>query len=162
MTEKEKLYFSDMYDKYAKQMYGICFLYLKNKADAEEAVSEAFTRLMGRTPQFENENHAKAFLTRVCINICKDVLKSGWRKHVVQSEDILVYMTTKEEKSIMEDVFTLPPKYRIILYMHYYQGYTTQEIADMLHMRQSSVLSRLSRGRKKLKEILTDGGFNYV
>ena len=162
MTDSEKRYFSDMYEKHAKAVYSVCLLYLKNKDDAEEAASEAFIRLMESKRGFENDAHAKAYLIKTSVNICKNLLKSGWRKNVVHNEDVLIYMTTSSEESIMEEILSLPPKYRITLYMHYYEGYTAQEIADIMNMSLSAVLSRLSRGRKRLKDILTEGGIYYV
>lgn len=162
MTDSEKRYFSEMYEKHSKSVYGVCLMYLKNKDDAEEAVSESYMRLMEKKIEFESDSHAKAYLIRTAVNICKNLLKSGWRKNVVHDEDVLMYMTTSEEESIMEEILLLPPKYRVIIYMHYYQGYTAQEIADIMNMSLSAVLSRLSRGRKKLKVILTEGGFYYA
>lgn len=161
MTESESRYFSDMYEKCSKAVYGVCLMYLKNRDDAEEAVSESFVRLMENKPEFESESHAKAYLMRAAVNICKNFLKSGWRKKV-QNDDVLMYMTSPEEESIMNEVLSLPPKYRVIIYMHYYMGYSTKEIADIMNMSQSTVLSRLSRGRNKLKAILTEGGFHYA
>lgn len=162
MTESEKRYFSDMYEKCSKSVYGVCLMYLKNKDDAEEAVSESYVRLMGNAPSFESEAHAKSYLMRTAVNICKNYLKSGWRKHTIQDEDVLMYMTTPTEQTVMNEVLSLPPKYRVIIYMHYYAGYSTREIADMMNISQSAVLSRLSRGRNKLRDILTEGGFYYA
>lgn len=162
MTDSEKQYFSDMYEKHAKTLYGVCLLYLKNKDDAEEAVTESFIKLMESKPVFENDSHEKSYLIKIAVNTCKNLLKSGWRKNVVHDEDVLMYMTTSEEESIMEEILSLPPKYRVIIYMYYYQGYKAQEIADIMNISLSAVLSRLSRGRKRLKDILTEGGFYYA
>lgn len=162
MTESEKEYFSVMYENHSAAVYGVCLMYLKNKADAEEAVSESFVRLMENMPVLQNDAHAKAYLLRTAVNICKNSLKSSWRRQVVHDEDVMAYMTSPEEKSIMEEVLALPPKYRVIIYMHYYAGYTSREIADIMGLTQSAVLSRLSRGRQKLKDILTEGGILYV
>lgn len=162
MTDSDKQYFSDMYEKYAKSVYGVCLLYLKNKDDAEEAVTESFIRLMENKTDFENDNHAKAYLMKISVNICKNILKSAWKRNVIHDEDVLMYMTTEEEKGLMEEVLELPPRYRMIIYMHYYEGYKAQEIANILNISLSAVLSRLSRGRKKLKDILTEGGFYYA
>ncbi len=162
MTDSEKQYFSDMYEKHSKSVYGVCLLYLKNKDDAEEAVAESFIRLMEHKKEFEGEDHAKAYLMKTSVNICKNILKSSWKKNVIHDEDVLMYMSTEEEKGLMEEVLELPPKYRVIIYMHYYQGYKAQEIADMMNISLSAVLSRLSRGRKKLKDILLEGGFYYA
>ncbi len=162
MNDSAKRYFSEMYDKHAKTVYSICLLYLKNKADAEEAVTETFIRLMEGSYKFENSGHEKAFLIKTAVNICKNILKSAWRKKVTHAEDILMYMITPQEESIMEEVLQLPPKYRVVIYMHYYQGYKTQEISDIMGISLSAVLSRLSRGRKKLKDILLRGEDFYA
>ena len=162
MTSEEKDYFSAVYEKYADDLYRISLIYLKKREDAEEAVTDTFIRLMEYRPDFENESHEKAWLTKTAVNICKNMHKSGWAKNVVHNEEVLSYMTTPQEVSIMEEVLSLPPKYRVIIYMHYYQGYKAAEIAQMLNMKESTVLSRLSRGRKKLKDILIQGGFFYA
>lgn len=162
MTDTEKQYFSDMYEKHAKSVYGICLMYLKNKDDAEEAVTEAFIRIMQANPAFENDAHTRAYLIQTAVNISKNLLKSSWHRNVVKDEDVLMYMATPEEESVMEELLQLPPKYRVVLYMHYYEGYKAQEIADMMKVSLSAVLSRLARGRKKLKDILTEGGYFYA
>lgn len=162
MTDSEKEYFSTLYDTHAKSVYGVALMYLKNREDAEETVSETFIKIMQTKPSFENDAHARAYLIRTAVNICKNLLKSSWRSKVVHDGDVMLYMATEEEESIMEEVLRLPPKYRVALYMHYYEGYKAQEIADMLGISLSAVLSRLSRGRSKLKDILTEGGYFYV
>lgn len=162
MTDTEKQYFSDMYEKHAKSVYGICLMYLKNKDDAEEAVTETFIRIMQANPAFENDAHTRAYLIQTAVNISKNLLKSNWHRNVVKDEDVLMYMATPEEESVMEELLQLPPKYRVVLYMHYYEGYKAQEIADMMKVSLSAVLSRLARGRKKLKDILTEGGYFYA
>lgn len=162
MTDTEKQYFSDMYEKHAKSVYGICLMYLKNRDDAEEAVTEAFIRIMQANPIFENDAHTRAYLIQTAVNISKNLLKSNWHRNVVKDEDVLMYMATPEEESVMEELLQLPPKYRVVLYMHYYEGYKAQEIADMMKVSLSAVLSRLARGRKKLKDILTEGGYFYA
>lgn len=162
MTDSEKQYFSDMYEKHAKSVYGVALMYLKSREDAEEAVTETFIRVMQVKPVLENDSHERAYLIRTAINICKNLLKSSWHKNVVSDEDVLMYMATPEEESIMEELLELPPKYRVVLYMHYYEGYKAQEIADIMKVSLSAVLSRLARGRKKLKDILTEGGYFYA
>lgn len=162
MTDSQRQYFSTIYERHSKSLYGVCLLYLKNKHDSEEIVSETFIRLMENTPSFENDRHEKSYLTKIAVNLCKNQLKSGWRKNVIHDEDVLMYMTTPVEESIMKEILSLPPKYRVTIYMHYYQGYKAQEIADIMNISLSAVLSRLSRGRKKLKDILVEGGFFYA
>lgn len=162
LTEEQTKYFSRLYEKYADDMYRLCLVYLKRREDAEEAVTDAFIRAMERAPSFENEAHEKGWLMKTTVNICRNMLRSAWTRYVVSNDEVLSYMATPEEISVMEEVLSLPPKYRVIIYMHYYQGYKAAEIAKMLGMNESTVLSRLSRGRQKLREILTQGGVSYV
>ena len=162
MTSEQTEHFRILYEKYAGDIYRICLIYLKSRFDAEEAATDAFIALMEKSPSFENDEHEKAWLIKTAVNICCDMQKSAWRKKVVADDEVLSYMTTEEEVSIMEDVLSLPPKYRVIIYMHYYQGYKAAEIGQMLNMKESTVLSRLARGRKKLRDILTQGGVFYA
>ncbi len=162
MTKEAAEYFSAVYEKYSDDVYRLCLIYMKNKDDAEEAVSEAFVRLMEARPEFENEAHEKAWLMKTAVNLCRNIHKSFWKKNVVGNEEVLGYMTCPEETSIMEEVLSLPPKYRAVIYLHYYQGYKAREISEMTGISTSAVLSRLARGRLKLKELITEGGFSYV
>lgn len=162
MTAEEASYFSDLYTKYANDLYRICLLYLKRKEEAEEAVSEAFVRVMERKPSFENEAHEKSWLIKTAVNICKNICRSPWKNRIQSDEDVTLYLSEPEELSLMEEILSLPPKYRVILYLHYYQGYKTNEIAEMMNMKQSTILSRLSRGRKQLRELLIQGGIFYA
>ncbi len=162
LTDADREYYSTVYDKYANDLYRVSLVYLKKREDAEEAVTDAFIRLMEYRSAFENDAHEKAWLMKTAVNICKNMRKSAWAKNVTPDDEVLSYMSAPEEVSIMEDVLSLPPKYRVIIYMHYYQGYKAAEIAQMLDMSVNTVLSRLSRGRRKLKDILTEGGFFYA
>ncbi len=121
MTDVEREYFSELYDRHSKSVYGVCLMYLKNRTDSEDAVSEVFVRIMERKPVFESDAHAGAYLTRTAVNICKNHLKSPWRKSVVHDEEVLAYMSTPEDEGIMREVLALPARYRMVLYMHYYQ-----------------------------------------
>ena len=162
MTDADREYYSTVYDKYANDLYRVSLVYLKKREDAEEAVTDAFIRLMEYRPAFKNDTHEKAWLMKTAVNICKNMRRSAWAKNVTSDDEVLSYMSAPEEVSIMEDVLSLPPKYRVIIYMHYYHGYKAAEIAQMLDMSVNTVLSRLSRGRRKLKDILTEGGFFYA
>ncbi len=162
LTDADREYYSEVYDKYAADLYRMSLIYLKRREDAEEAVADAFVRLMEYRPRFENDAHEKAWLMKTTVNICKNLRKSALFRRVITNDEVLSYMSVPEEVTIMEEVLSLPPEYRVIIYMHYYQGYKSDEIAAILGMNKNTVLSRLSRGRKKLKSILTEGGFFYA
>lgn len=162
MNAEEKEYFSQIYERWADDIYRLCLLIMKNKADAEEAVSDTFVRLMEYRPSFECVEHGKAWLLKTASNICRNMHRSSWKKRVVCDDDVLKYMKNDEQISIMEDVLALPQKYREIIYLHYFQGYKASEIAQMTGLKESTVLSRLRRGRMRLKDILIEGGFSYA
>lgn len=108
------------------------------------------------TVAFDSEEHEKAWLIRVTINQCKDVLKSFFRRNAV-SLDGLLHVAIKQEPQdtqTLEAVLSLPQKYRNVIYLHYYEGYAVTEIADIMHKPVNTVYTMLSRARKLLKEKL--------
>ena len=130
---------------------------MKNSEDAADAVQETFIRLIRKAPAFENTEHEKAWLIRTAANICKDELKHWWRKH----DDLDNYRETEStEKTEIDEVFIavmdLPDKYKTVVYLYYYQGYTSVEIADILGKPKSTIRNYLHEARKLLKERLGD------
>ena len=125
---------------YADTVRRICFMYLKNDADVED----------------ESDAHEKAWLIRVSINACRDVLKSFFRKKVRSIEEIDVepFYIQEQDKELLDAVLRLPPKYRNVIYLFYYEGYTAVEIAGILKKSENTVYTWLDRGRKELKKQL--------
>ena len=156
MNAEEKEYFSQIYERWADDIYRLCLLIMKNKADAEEAVSDTFVRLMEYRPSFECVEHEKAWLIRVTINQCKDVLKSFFRRNAVSLDGLLPVAVKQEpqDTQTLEAVLSLPQKYRNVIYLHYYEGYAATEIADIMHKPVNTVYTMLARARKLLKEKL--------
>jgi RNA polymerase sigma-70 factor (ECF subfamily) len=126
-------------------------IYLGNKEDAEEAVQESFLKLIYKSPQFINNEHEKAWLIRVTINVCKDMLRSIWRKRVVSIEDIERYYDSSKEIEIMEEIIRLPSKYKDVIYLYYFEDYSIKDISKILKVTESAVKMRLKRGRDALK-----------
>lgn len=146
-------------EQYADTVYRICICYLKNRADCEDLFQTVFMRYMMYEGRFYSEEHKRAWLIRVTANACKDQLKTAfWRKS--DPLDILadsaVYITEKQQE-VMEAVLELPEKYRIVIYLFYYEGYSAVEIAEVLHKKENTVYSLLARGRKMLKTKLGGG-----
>ncbi|BAE82681.1 RNA polymerase sigma factor [Desulfitobacterium hafniense] len=146
------------YDKHANTLYRLGLMYLKNHWSAEEVVMDTFIKFMEAKPDFESPDHEKFWLIRTAINACKDTLKSSWVKKVTLTQDICERLTTSIEKEIMKELLELPPMYRSVIYMYYYEGYTTKEIALILGKRESTIRSQLTRGRALLKTILLKEG----
>lgn len=143
--------FSKKYSLYSDMLFKICMVYLGNKEDVEEAMQEAFIRLVYKSPQFINEEHEKAWLIRVTTNICKDMLRSVWHKRVVKMEHIENYYDNPSDIHIMEEILKLSSKYKAVIYLYYFEDYTVKDISDILKITESAVKMRLKRGRDILK-----------
>lgn len=140
-------------EQYAHTVAKTAFSYLKNVADAEDITQEVFLTLMQNEKNFKNDEHLKAWLIRVAINKCKNHLKSSWFKN---RNPILgdIPDLSKEENEVLSAVLSLKIKYRIPLHLYYYEGYSIKEIAKIMAMPESTVGTRLARGRKILKDML--------
>lgn len=143
--------FTEKYHQYAEMLYRLCMVYLGNPQDAEEAVQEVFVRLLYKAPSFADGEHEKRWLLRVAVNLCKDTLKSGWRTRTVQLEEAGDFAAPGELQQDAALLVSLPAKYKAVLYLHYYEGYTGPEIAKMLGIGLSAVKMRLKRGRELLR-----------
>lgn len=146
--------FVEVYYRHVDTVYRVCYSFMKNQADTEDMVQETFLHLLSSKKCFENERHAKAWLIVTASNVCKDTLKKWWRK----SENIEDYLDISEEPKpddgILEAILQLPPDFKDAVYMYYYEGFTTVEIAQYLHCPESTVRSRLMRAKKKLQIML--------
>jgi RNA polymerase sigma-70 factor (ECF subfamily) len=139
-------------DRYGDMLYRLCLIMLENTADAEDAVQETFIKFVQKSPDFNDSGHEKAWLITVATNKCRDMLRYRSR-HITESEELLSsYAVEKEDSGILEALMELKDKYRIILTLHYVEGYKTEEIAELTGISPSAVKMRLSRGRKLLRE----------
>ncbi len=142
---------------YADTVNRICIVYLKNKADAEDIFQNVFLKYYSSSAHFVDEDHKKAWLIRVTINECKNLLKNFFRKNAVSIEEIAaigVDSKFDEDYHITKAVLNLAEKYRTIIYLYYYEGYTAVEIGKMLNKNVNTVYSLLARGRELLKAVL--------
>jgi RNA polymerase sigma-70 factor (ECF subfamily) len=148
-------YVRDMVMKYADMVTRIAFQNTGNQADAEDAAQEVFLKLM-RQPVFADETHAKAWLIRVTVNQCRDLKKSFWHRRTEPLSGTLS-VPEDEPRDVLAEVRKLPANYRDAIYLYYYEGYTVPEIAELLGRKENTVGSWLTRARKRLKDILTEG-----
>ena len=146
---------------YSPSLLRAALLYLKNTADAEDAVQDVFLSYWERQPDFVNEAARKAWLYKAVCNRCKDKLRSGWFRHRAELTEDLSYLPI-EQSDLMDALFALDKKYRIPLHLHYYEGYTIKEIAAILKLPSATVGSRLSRGRTMLKQTLGGNDFEII
>ena len=151
---------ASLYRRHVDMVYQVCLMLMKNVPDAEDAVQTVFRKVMEYDRPFRDHEHEKAWLIVTARNECRNQLKHWWRTRR-ESEDALNKLTWEqpEDGELWETILTLPEKYRLVIYLHYYQGYTTDEIAQMLGDNSSTVRSRLVQARKKLKLRLEAEGY---
>ena len=140
-------------EQYADTVFRLCMVHLKNHADAEDVFQTVFLKFALTSRAFESSEHLKAWLIRVTVNACKDLLKSLFRKNTV-SLDEAAAVISPEYSAVLEAVRSLPKDYRDAVYLHYYEGYTAPEIAAILKKNPNTVYTHLTRGKKMLKDIL--------
>ena len=146
-----------IYHRHVEMLYRVAYSFMKNGADAEDMVQETFIRLLRSGMVFDSVQHEKAWLIVTVSNLCKSALRSPWRRREdidTMSEPPTVEDTVPDET--LDAVMALPEDYKLPVYLYYYEGYQTAEIAEMLRVAPATVRSRLSRARQKLK--LTLGG----
>lgn len=143
-------------DQYSDMVLRLCMVNLKNEADAEDIFQNVFLKYTLSTQPFASSEHEKAWLIRVTINSCRDLLKSFSRRNVISLEEYTAYAPQADESgyAVMEALWSLPKKYRDILYLHYYEGYTAPEIAGILRKNTNTVYTLLRRAKEMLKETL--------
>ena len=145
--------FQNIYDRQVDTVYQVCYSFMKNHADAEDLTQETFLKLLSSGKQFENVRHEKAWLIVTASNLCKDALRKWWRRW----EEIGQFEGIPDEETdctVYEAILRLKKDYKTVVYMFYYEGYTTAEIARYQRCREATVRSRLSRARRKLKSML--------
>ncbi|MEA0562368.1 RNA polymerase sigma factor [Lysinibacillus irui] len=141
---------------YSDTLIRIAVQQTKSMSEAEDIVQEVYMTLMKQKKPFANESHLKAWLIKVTFNKCKDYFKSSRVKKTVPITEDMSFIA-KEEQIVLAEIFELHPKERAIVYLHYYEGYTTAEIANLLEINVNTVGSKLRRARMKLKTILEEG-----
>lgn len=145
---------NELYNRQYQRIYRIAMLYLKNASDAEDAVHTVFLKYMEKSPKFESDSHEDAWFITVTRNYCKDQLKTYWRKHVSTGELPEMAIEEKEEDQLLPQIMQLPEKYREILYLYYYEGYSVHEMSELLSRKESTIQTQLVRARERLKKML--------
>ena len=148
------------YNKYVDMIYRLCYSFLKNKEDTEDAVQSVFVKYLKSRKQFDNEDHEKAWFIVTSSNTCKDMLRQPWRRNVgIDTCDFTAVASDTADNNVYAAIMELPSKYKTVVYLYYYEGYKTQEIAQMLHKPSSTIRNYLTEARRHLKQIL-GGTFN--
>lgn len=147
--------FENTYEMYINDIYRLCFSFMKNQMDAEDAVQETFMRYYHQNRVFSTESHKKAWLIVTASNCCKDMLKHWWnrRKNLDDYTEIVGNESSKTY-DMMELILQLPEKYKTTIYLYYYEGYNSREIAGLLNKPESTIRTYLQKAKKKLRKEL--------
>lgn len=150
--------FIRLFHLYKNDVYRLAFSYTKNCADADDITQNVFIKLYRHLSSFQDDQHLKKWLIKVTVNECKTLFLSAWKKKVfplTEREENVIFQTPKKD-DILPAVLELPKKDRLILHLYYYENYRIKEIAKILSMSETSIQTRLSRSREKLKVILKE------
>lgn len=156
-------YFEELYEKYADDVLRVSYFYLGDWQKAEDVCQDVFVRLITNAPELQ-EGKEKAWLLKVALNRCRDLWRGAWVKRVilgsprfelVPAPDEIGKLTDQQE--LMDAINQLPSTFKEVILLHYYQGYGITEIAEMMELPEGTISSRLSRGRKKLEQVLKGG-----
>lgn len=146
-------------DKYKQVVYGVALTHLRYRADADDVFQEVFLLYFNKAIVFSDDEHEKAWLIRTTINLCKKSNASIWHTRTISLEDENyslenILFETPEENTLFTELTALSPKYRIVLYLRYFENMPLNDIAHILKIRPDAVRKRISRGRAMLKERL--------
>lgn len=154
-TEIERL--AEKYLKqYGNSMLRFAYTFIHNTEDAEEIVQDAIIKVLHAAPVFENDKHEKAYIMQTVANLSKNRIEYNKLRFADELDENLKADEREDLSCVWEAVKMLPEKYRAVVHLFYYEGYSTEEISKVLKKNHSTVRSDLNRARKKLKEILKE------
>ena len=143
-----------VYDRMKDTVYRVALAYCRNIQDAEDITQDVFLARFQHDAPFPDAEAEKAWLLRVTVNRCKNLLKSFRRRFTVPLEDAALVCRTQPEHDIWEAVNALPAKYRLVIHLYYYEGYTVREIGKITGRSETAVQTQLYRARRLLKSKL--------
>lgn len=146
-------------------VYRISFHYFGNREDAEDVSQDVFTKLFSSTVKFKSDEDVKAWLIRVTTNMCHSYYRNPFRRRRTEIDETelenIADISSSEQrlvdrKVVIDAVISLPEHYRIIVYLFYYEEYSIHQISSILKIKETTIQTRLSRAREKLRNILSD------
>lgn len=156
----QKSNFTQTYEAYVNDIYRLCFSFMKNHMDAEDIVHETFLKYYHLDRTFDSEQHKKAWLIVTASNACKDMLKHWWnRRNRLEDFTEIAEDSHSEIDGMMSLILELPYQYKMVVYLYYYEGYNSREIADLLHKSESTIRTRLQKAKKILRKELEKDGY---
>lgn len=141
-----------VFDTYGNMLFRICLVFLCNEQDAEDVVQETFIKYVAKSPTFHDSEHEKAWLITVATNRCKNMKRFNLIRKHLDIQDLQLYSKDEENGDLLEHLMKLPKKHKMVLLLHYVEGYKVDEIAKILHISTSAVKKRLQRGRELIRQ----------
>ena len=145
-------------------IYRIALSYTKSTQDADDVVQQTFMKLLTKQVSFKDEEHIKKWLIRVCVNECNSLFSTFWRRNVGSTDEMSeeasyeVEFEDGKHEELFEAIKELPAKSRIVIYLFYYEDYSSKEIAEILHIKEPTVRTRHVAARKMLRAKLNEAG----
>ena len=151
---------AQLVEMYASMIYRIAYTRMQNVTDAEDITQEVLLKYLKAGKTFRDEEHRKMWLIRVTVNTIKSSLTSAWRRHTVALDDVTEHSYQQPDLPVLkEKVEKLPERYRLPMYLYYYEELSVKEIAHVIKSTEGTVKSLLSRGRKMLRDELKEDGY---
>ena len=147
---------AEVIQRYGDMVRRLCMVRLKNYADTEDIFQTVFLKYALASVSFDSDEHEKAWLIRVTLNACRDLLRSVFRSRTVSLEELVEQPArlAADHREVLEAVLSLPARYRDVVYLHYYEDYTAPEIAQILGKNVNTIYTRLTRAKGLLREKL--------
>ena len=153
--------FREFYDRQVKRVYRLAMVLMGNISDAEDVTQTVFLKAWEKKPDFRDSDHEIAWILTTTRNQCKDIHKSFYRRKRTDLENAPEPQVTLEpqmDSEIWEALQSLTEKYRMVLYLYYYEGYSVRELSVILGRRESTLQTQLATGRKQIKSLLESKG----
>ena len=154
----DREFFIENANKYKDTIFRIAFNFFGNSYDADDMVQDVLLKLYETDKSFESNEHIRNWLIRVTVNECKSAFRLPWRKRDVSLDELTgsVEFEFKEESEVLSQAMNLSTKYRVVLFLFYYEEFSIKEISVILKTNESTITTRLSRARKKIKDRLLE------
>lgn len=151
--------YTRIFNLFKNDVYRLAFSYTKNYFETDDIVQSVFIKLYKNFDKFEDDICIKKWLTRVTINECKTLFLSAWKRKIfsITDKEENVAIDKQKDSNLIDSLFQLPKKYRIVLFLFYYEDYKIKEIAEILNVKEATIKTRLSRARSLLKDMLEGG-----
>ena len=150
------------FEKYYNMFFDDLFRYVltivKNEEDTKDILQETFIKLFKSNDVFASDQHVKSWLLKVSRNASTNIFRHWYTNKRIEVTDFSSFQSDlNDDHKVLQEVFDLPLKYRQVIYLHYYEGYSIKEVSGLLNKNESTIKTQLSRARERLKGVLNDG-----